>query len=180
MQATEPEERSDSSSVLLNTSLLAIKDSPTGLGVFAKEDIQAGTIVLESDGPAILILREAETEKICAWCLAYNADEEWTVSYENCPGLFFCCESCRNEWHTKYREEGLEAYAAAKKFLLARDDEYVAPKDHDLGHDTILTQEIIEKENNIPFCLRIDAHSCFLGMVRSRRTGKGDLGIRKG
>ena len=150
MLSTEPEEQSDSPSALLNTSLLAIKESSIGLGIFAKEDIQAGTIVLESDGPAVLILREAEAEKICAWCLAYNVDGDWTVSFENCPGLFFCCESCRNEWHTKYGQEGLEAYAAAKKFLLARDDEYVESKDHDLEHDTILTQDMIEKESNTP------------------------------
>lgn len=117
---------------LVAPSLFTVKESSTGLGAFARGNIPAGTVVLDSNGPDILVLNEAKVDRICAWCLKYNAYEPWTLSINECPDLNFCRETCKIRWYGEYGSDGLEAYTAVKKFLQKRRNEHAVVEETEL------------------------------------------------
>ncbi len=78
--------------------LFSVLETPSsGRGVFATQDISAGTSILAPEDVSVnVILREFRRE-VCAWCFWYYEGREWKVR-EKSTGDVFCSEDCKAAW----------------------------------------------------------------------------------
>ena len=82
----------ESSSKLSHTNIKIKKDPQSGLGIYATEDILAGSIVL-SEQPYLKVVCESTKEQTCALCF-FQSDEDLVEQCE-CGEMWYCSAACR-------------------------------------------------------------------------------------
>lgn len=68
-----------------------------GRGVFATQDISAGTLLLTSNDLVMSFLHRDYLREVCVWCFAYDNGRYWNVR-ESGASLTWCSEECKREW----------------------------------------------------------------------------------
>lgn len=112
-----------SSSDMANTSeasgprLFAIKETPgAGRGVFATQNIPAGTTIhIADDLSAHILLREYRGE-VCWECFAYDRGRKLPVR-DAVRGLTFCSTECEDNWKQRHDDVCLEAWEMVETIL---------------------------------------------------------------
>ena len=112
--------------------LIVLRNSESsGYGLFATQEISAGTILSTSRRPDVYVVYRVFRREVCAWCFQYERGRNWNVrlSQDNditanaigggssSTGMVFCSEMCRDSWRAEYGTDGLEAYAAVEEHL---------------------------------------------------------------
>ncbi|KAK7528242.1 uncharacterized protein IWZ02DRAFT_368949 [Phyllosticta citriasiana] len=121
--------------------LFEVRETPlAGRGVFATQDIAAGTHLWTAEAPsADVILREYRRE-LCGWCFAYDRGREWKLR-DNSVGFAFCGGACHELWCRQQGEEGVAAWREVEKLCKGRPRE----------------QEMADADAPIPTVADIDA-----------------------
>ncbi|KAK8251121.1 hypothetical protein HDK77DRAFT_507621 [Phyllosticta capitalensis] len=110
-----------------SSALFEVRETPlAGRGVFATQDIAAGTPLLTVEAPsADVILREYRRE-LCGWCFAYDRGREWKLR-DNSVGFAFCGAECHERWRRHQGDEGVAAWSAVERLCKGR------PREQEMG-----------------------------------------------
>ena len=98
-----------------------VQASCGGLGVFARERIPAGTILL-SERPFALTPSFAERSRVCAVCFQQaTPPEEWTIHCGMCGCVSYCTDACRQfastaELHSQAECSAFRAWSQGEGF----------------------------------------------------------------
>lgn len=105
------------SSSLPRTTLFEVKETPTcGRGVFALQDIPAGTPLLHTASlPASVILRNYKRE-VCAQCFIYERGRNLKTKFTE-TGHSFCSEDCLQFWTEDIGPIAIQAWTAIEGFI---------------------------------------------------------------
>ncbi|KAJ7779214.1 hypothetical protein B0H16DRAFT_1300382 [Mycena metata] len=72
-----------------------------GRGLFAVQDIPKGTLLHHCSSPYASVIYRVFRKEVCGLCFAYAFDARrntWSVKLEAGSGIWFCSESCRDDW----------------------------------------------------------------------------------
>lgn len=82
-----------------------------GRGVIVKQDIPAGTVVLDSDGPVAHVIFRSYKKEVCAQCFEYDRGRTLPVR-DNDTGKVFCSLRCQSKWIEANDVVAVEAWKA--------------------------------------------------------------------
>ncbi|KAJ7916761.1 hypothetical protein B0H13DRAFT_1996982 [Mycena leptocephala] len=72
-----------------------------GRGLFAVQNIPKGTLLHTCDAPYASVIYRVFRKEVCGLCFAYAFDARrntWNVKLEAGSGIWFCSETCRDDW----------------------------------------------------------------------------------
>ncbi|KAF2138311.1 uncharacterized protein K452DRAFT_234621 [Aplosporella prunicola CBS 121167] len=97
------------------SSLYAVRDTAfAGRGVFATQDIAAGTPLWCSEAPSAHVIFRQYRKEVCGQCFAYDGGN-MLKTRDNVVGFVFCSPECREEWRREQGEVGVVAWTEVQK-----------------------------------------------------------------
>jgi len=72
-----------------------------GRGLFAIQDIPKGTLLHTCPAPYASVIYRVFRKEVCGLCFAYAFDAHrnaWNIKLEAGSGIWFCSETCRDDW----------------------------------------------------------------------------------
>jgi len=97
--------------------LFIVKQTPNaGRAVFARQDIEAGTVLWSSTdlGPSVIFRRYRKIT--CAQCFKHNEERSWKIRHKT-SGTYFCSEDCKDDWLMWTGPLAISAYEIVEEFV---------------------------------------------------------------
>jgi hypothetical protein len=101
-----------------NSDAFIIHSSPVegaGMACFASRDLQPSEVVLHVEKPIANVVINSFRKEVCSWCYSYNygAIHKLKLATDKGRGIvWFCQQSCRDEWRLSLGDVGWEATVA--------------------------------------------------------------------
>lgn len=96
-----------------------------GRGLFSTKPILKDTLLVTCDSPYATVIYRKFRKEVCGHCFAYAFDvrrNTWNIKFDpqECNGVWFCREECRDTWAAERNIEGLQGLMNAAVDKLAK------------------------------------------------------------